>query len=406
MTIAVPRGIVLALVVACLQLVSPPAHSGPAERCQSRGLTSVAPLAGAVFNDPAGTTEERYRITSEVRNNIASTPVDGVIRIATHGLSIAAVTKALVRAADCGVKVRVVVPGTDWETRAVATLRDELGTDLSAHSWIAACDGACASPGSGGIMHAKLHLFSKVVHADGVVQDVTTYSSSNLVHSQANPRYNDAYQVVGDPEVYESATAWFDNLTNEEDTPFPARTGSPGYRHYWFPAAEDFHRELFERTTCRADEGRTRIELTASIWKRTDVADQLVALQAAGCRIKVLLAVDKIDKAVLQTLYRHEIPTNVQSKSDGDLAVHSKFIAIRGTHRGSFVETVYTGSLNVSRYSARTANNVMLRVFDDETAYLAYHRHFKKLWELSRPLTRADVRSATRVDAVQAEQTS
>jgi PLD-like domain len=360
-------------------------------------------VAGAVFNDPWGAVADRYRITSTIRNNVAGTPAGGVVRIATHGINVPAVLKALVRAHRCKVGVRVLVPGKTWKDNPVVTLRRELGTDVSRNSWIARCHGSCTTEGSDGIMHVKLHLFSKVRSPEGPTEHVTVYSSANLTRRQATNRYNDAYQVVDDAAVYDSARSYFDTLaqgTEGEIVPF---TTAPGFRQYYFPSDDDFHREVFERTRCRTDEGRTTVEFAVSIWARVDVAEQLAELDRAGCAVRLLVALGKADQDVLRLLHRREVPTRVQSVAQGDQAVHSKYVAIRGRHRGRTVSTVYAGSLNVSRFSARTANNVMLRIVDDEDDYAAYHRHFSLLWKQSRPLRASDVRSADRLDAAEAE---
>ena len=391
MNSAVSRWLVLGLVVLSFQLVAPAAVPATAGSCEDRTAGS-APTTGAIFNDPAGTATEQYRISSRIRDNIAGTPPGAVIRLATHGINIPALLRALVRAHTCRVAVRVLVPGRAWQEPPVLELRRELGTDMSKRSWITRCDGACTTSGSKGIMHAKLSLFSEVVGGGTVTEDVTVYSSANLIHSQSNNRYNDAYQLVGNEDVHTSATRFFKSLAGNIETTYPELTKAPGLRQYFFPADQDFHRDVFERTKCRVDDGRTHVDFAASIWERLDVARQMVALEAAGCTVRLLLAVDRVDKDVLRELFRGGVPTRVQSIRAGDQAVHSKYIAIRGSHRGKPVSTVYAGSLNVSRYSSKIANNVMLRIVDDETDYLAYHRHFTGLWELSRPLRRSDFR--------------
>lgn len=392
------RCVAMCLVVMVLQVVVPPAQSVAAS-CRDRGSGAHAPTTGAIFNDPAGSTADQYRILSTIKKNIDGTPAGGVIRIATLKIDTASIVKALVRAHICGVRVRILVPGRAWRDPAVLELREELGTDTARKSWISSCEGACTTTGTQGIMHAKLHLFSKVVGAE----DVTMYDSGNFVHTQATARYNDAYQVVGDADVYASARAYFGTLKQNEPTSYPRLTSSAGYRQYYFPEHDDFHHEVLERTRCRTDDARSTVDFAVSIWKRRDVVKALAELEVADCDVKVVVSVAKADRAVLQGLYRHKIPTHVQSMEDGDLTTHDKYLAIRGTHRGRQVRTVYCGSLNVSRFSARVADNVMLRVVDDPTAYRAYHQHFMTMWEQSRPLRRSDIRSASKLDAGAAE---
>ncbi len=395
------RSLVMVLAVTFLQVVAPGAVAATAAKCENRGSSAETPVQGAVFNDPSGDTADKYRIIAATKNNIAGTPAGGIIRIATLRINVARTVRSLIRAHTCGVDVRIIVPGRAWRDNAVLKLRHELGTDVSKKSWITSCDGTCTTAGSGGIMHAKLDLFTQV----GGAKDVTIYGSSNLTYGQATRRYNDAFQVVDDADVYDAARRYFTTLKSNAEATFPTETHTPGFRQYFFPAPaeEDFHRDVLERTKCQTDEGPTTVDFVAAIWRRADVARQLVDLRRAGCVVRVLVSLDNADQAVLQKLYRREVPTHVQSSQDGDLATHSKYIAIQGRHRGHVVSTVYCGSLNVSRFSERVAENVMLRIVDDQAVYDSYHQEFTSMWKKSRPLTQSDVDAADGVDAAAAE---
>lgn len=393
---------VLAVVVVVLLprvAASAPATHAAADGCDDRGRRLDAPRTGAIFNDPTGDASEQYRILSEIRKDIVGTPPGEEIRIASLAINAKAVVEALTEANRCGVHVRVLVPGRAWDDRSVLALRKALGADRSANSFIARCEGSCTSDGDGGIMHVKSYLFSKVRGA----RNVSVYSSSNLTRSQATERWNDGYQLVGNRAVYSSAVRFFDTLTEDAAARFPRLTKTEGYWQYYFPSRRDFHLDLLEATTCETASGPTSVELVASIWKRVAVADELADLRDAGCDVRVALNLDRVERPVLQALHDRGVPTRVQSVDGPEGAPHSKYVAIRGMHDGYVVRTVFTGSTNVSGFSSQTANNNMIRIVDDRAAYAAYHREFGRLWEASRPLRRADVDSAGRVDARAAE---
>ena len=389
---------VAALVLVLLQALSAPATSADGD-CQDRGVRGYTPETRAIFNDPNGTVAEQFRIVATVVRNIDGTPPGGHVRIATLAIRARSVVDALVEAHRCRVHVRVVVPGRAWEDPAVVELRGALGSDESSGSWITRCDGSCTSAGTRGIMHLKSYLFSEVAG----VPDVTVHGSSNLTRSQATHRWNDAYQVVRNADVYASATAFFDQLRRDKDLEFPRLVKTPGHWQYYFPSGREFHLEVLDRTRCQSSSGRTTIDFAASIWKQVEVAEKLADLHDAGCGVRVQLNLEKIEGPVLQTLLDRGVPTRVRQGTDPEGATHSKYIAIQGMHDGYVVSTVYSGSSNVSGFSTHTADNSMIRVVDDAAVHAAYVRNFDRVWGGSGPLRAADAAEARSVNARTAE---
>jgi phosphatidylserine/phosphatidylglycerophosphate/cardiolipin synthase-like enzyme len=393
------RWVGLWLVVGVLQLVAPAAQSA-AGPCQDRGTGDYAPTTRAIFNDPTGKVAEQFRIQQTIVDNINATPPGEDIRISTLAINAKAVVNAITSAHACRVHVRMLVPASAWDDRTVLGLRQLLGEDVSANSFIAQCEGSCTTTGAEGLMHAKSYQFSKV----GKVRHVTIYSSSNLTRHQATTRWQDAYQVTDEPAVYASAASYFDKLSRNTATRFARLTKTVGYWQYYFPSQQDLHLDLLDRTECQSSVGPTTVTFVAAIFKEVAVADRLGDLRDAGCDVRVVVVLEKAGRAVLQALYDRGVPTQFQSVDDPTGSTHSKYVAIRGLHDGYVVNTVYCGSTNVSDFSIHSANNNMLRIVDDEPAYDAYHRNFDRLWEVSRPLTQADIDAAERVDARAAEQ--
>lgn len=365
--------------------------SGSEQPCQSDG--QQVPATGAVFNDPLGSTQDQYRIIDLVNQNIAGASPGSIVRIATLDLKLTTTTDLLIRAAQCGVHVRVILPGRAWEGSQALRLREALGTDVTAGSYVSSCVNSCLTDGTKGVMHIKSYLFSET----GGTSDVVIYSSSNLVDNQAVKKFNDAYQLVGNPDVYRAARRHFDKLRWDAPSRFRPVQDVGGYRLFFLPRpGGNFHTELLDATSCGGPRTATRIEFTASIWSRAGVARRLSALHDDGCDVRVVFARDKVTKRVMSILAERGVPTRVQSAAAGEAANHSKFVAIAGRHLGGYTRVVYSGALNVSTLSEHHSDNNMIRI-EDAAAYRAYHQHFSKMWNASRPLVGADLRAAGRV---------
>lgn len=357
------------------------------------------PLAGPIFNDPKGSREDEYRIVDEINRNIIGAAPGSVVRIATLELGLPGTTDLLINAARCGVQVRVVLPGRVRKSPEAVRLRAALGSDVTADSYLTTCSHSCLTDRPKGVMHVKSYLFSETWGQ----KDVTMYSSANLVRSQAESVYNDAYQLVGDAAVHEASRKYFDKLRRDRTTKFRKVVSAGVHRLYFFPTRTGgFHNRILANTSCDSSQGPTRVELSASIWSRAGVARRLASLHDQGCDVRVQFNKDKVTPKVMRILLRRGVATQLQSKAAGEVANHSKYIAISGTHYGEETNAVYSGSLNITPLSEIRSDNHMMRIQDPDTT-AAYHRQFEETWHESRPLTRSDVRDAEAVRVGRAE---
>jgi hypothetical protein len=255
-------------------------------------------------------------------------------------------------------------------------------------------------------MHVKSYLFSRT----GGRERVTMYSSSNLVPNHAERIYNDAYQTVGHPDVYRHSRVFFDLLRFDRGTDVPGRKKVAGHWLGWTPDPDtpkdnDYFSKLLDATDCRGQGGPTQVRVAASIWYKSklDAARKVAGLNRRGCDVQVLFNTDWVSPEVMDFLLDRGVPTRVQSLRRGEDANHSKFIAIKGSHYGKQVSTVYSGSLNLSTYSIRRSDNNMVRIVDNDTTFTAYRKRFERVWENSRRLTERDVSQAQNVRVRQAE---
>lgn len=95
-----------------------------------------------VSNDPRGDVRERRAVARTVVTKIRSAPAGGVLQVSTRGLSLGAVQRALVAAADRGVKVRYTTRGPRMTEEEVALARS---LRASAGSAFTRCADACAT---------------------------------------------------------------------------------------------------------------------------------------------------------------------------------------------------------------------------------------------------------------------
>src|SRR5215213_3509650 len=116
------------------------------------------PTVGVTFNDPTRRSTSNL-ILRQVLESVRNTLPGEQIRVATWNFDDEASVKALVDAAQRGVKVQVVVSGAvanpNWRA-----LRQALNNDASEETFAVQCQSGCRSRSP--IMHTKMYLFSRV----------------------------------------------------------------------------------------------------------------------------------------------------------------------------------------------------------------------------------------------------
>ena len=97
------------------------------------------PETTIVRSQPDGTDEERLAVATALRQHLARTAAGETVRVATRGLNLPAVDRALRRAEARGVRVRVTTLSArlTWRERRLLRTLDTNG------SWLRRCQGAC-----------------------------------------------------------------------------------------------------------------------------------------------------------------------------------------------------------------------------------------------------------------------
>ncbi len=373
---------------------------------QPTTASAATAITSTVFNDPAGTATEQDRIRDYVLGLINDTAAGAEIRVSMYGFTDNSVSAALVNAAKRGVAVKVIVDnytlgldGTEYPT-----LETGLGTDRSAASWVLACPAnrACIadrvlSGSTGGIDHNKFFLFSQVDGASNVV----VQTSANMTTTQRQDLFNNAVTLT-DAGIYTSYKTYFGDLETYGAkstglTDYYTTTTSGPYKTYFFPRHEksgttfntdpstDTIKLILDNVSCT---GGTQIRVAMYAFTRTQVAQKLVDLQAAGCT--VTLAFDGHSDPDGTP----HLPPSVESIVSGKLAqrvecddgptgigVHSKYLLIQGTYDGTANrKIVFTGSHNYT-YGALRANDETLLKVDDAAVYDQYKANHDELMD-------------------------
>lgn len=339
--------------------------------CRDAPETPVT--TGAVFNNPAE--GDPTAVVRQVCNLVHQTPGGAQIRIAMFVVSGAAgldFATEIVRAHRRGVNVQMVVDGWQADNYAVNSLKEELGTDRSASSWIHVCTGlspegsTAACIGNKG-MHNKFYLFSQT----GGATEVVVQSSANFTDLNSRTYWNNAVTLVGNTRLYEAYGSYFADLAAErrnDDYYRVVTTGMPGgsVRSHFFPragsgASTDTIVESLEKVDCSRE---TAIRIGMSEWDdyRISIAHELRELALDGCTVQIVYG--KMDAEFRQVLVDAGI--ELRKLGSGSLLpgyVHSKYMIIEGSYNGETdAKWVFTGSPNYNETSLRRNDEAMLRI--------------------------------------------
>ncbi|NYI07292.1 phospholipase D-like domain-containing protein [Allostreptomyces psammosilenae] len=409
---------VAALLPVAALLAPPAATAATAARSQPQAadIQAQAVANSAVFNHPDGTTAQQNAIRDHVANLVNGTPAGARIDVSMFSFTDDTVADALVAASARGVNVHVIVDESTVDLSADAdgdgapdqggeyhTLAAGLGENLSARSWILACpdDRGCVGHRTVGastaINHNKFFLFSET----GGTADVVVQTSANMTSTQRTDLFNNAVTIV-DPGLYDIYRDYFDDLlahgtsptglTHYYRTPTSATDGS--YKAYFFPRREtsgtayngdpdtDTIVSILENVDCP---GGTEVRMAANLFTRTQVAEELVRLVGAGCR--VLLAHDDsgdgtaMSARVEEILYGRLTQRVQCNEGPRGIGLHSKYITVTGGYYGlTNQRLVFTGSHNYTYPALRAHDETLLKI-DDPALHTAFRSNHQTLME-------------------------
>ena len=350
--------------------------------------------SGPFFNDPHRK-EGQFRIERRIVDTIKHTPRGSYIRIAVYSFDRVNVADALIAAYRRGVKVQILL-NDHWDTGAMKKIRNVIGTDRTAKSFIYKCKKSCRSAANEyNNLHSKLYLFSQA----GKTEDVIATGSHNLTRNAAIHQWNDLYFMSGEHEIFRQFVGLFNDMKNDYNTrqdpllfcgvPTGAVCDDSVDKHtVWaFPRVSgpknDLVIDTLDKVQCLTPDAegnvvRTKLALSMHTM-RGNRGDYLAAAirkkWAQGCDVRVMFGlIGYHTKGVIaaptprgriplrSTGLDYNLDDDFDLNSDGvddlilDYYSHQKYLVIQGTYNGiPGTEMVITGSSNWASLS--TAND-------------------------------------------------
>jgi phosphatidylserine/phosphatidylglycerophosphate/cardiolipin synthase-like enzyme len=354
---------------------------------------SVAPHTHAIYNDPTGDDAAKNRIFARLVELIDGAAAGSTIRAAWYFADAATIPDALVAAKQRGVNVQVITDEAQGEHAATTDeLRTGLGTDTTRASFFTMCPaarGCIAGLGDWSIMHNKFYLFTNSLGVPNVVFQTST-NLGGTGWRDGGKGWNDGLEVTGNDALFNSYTGYFADLkvkkvnNNYYDTRVPLQAGAA--KVFYYPRAgsstngdpgENTVMTMLNNTACfgnstvgTSGDHRTIIRVTTMEITLQYLADKLIALDAAGCYVKVNVRVDPADAtstAALNSMLKKTssvyggVIVNYYCTSD-PIWIHSKNFSIEGKYYGTPDRKIaWTGSLNWSGGSLRGDDEIMLQ---------------------------------------------
>lgn len=236
--------------------------------------------AGLLLAAPAAEGEEAENRTLRVLQDlIAHTPAGERIRIVGNSFSYVPVAESLVVAHERGVRVQVLlydVPNRGW--KAPDVLREGLGEDLDASSWIRLAPGG---------LHEKVWSFTRT----GRSRDVTLTGSMNLTYHSAG-QYTDTWSWVDRPDVRRALDRRFEELVRTLPSPPPAGPLALGRERVWFHPGHDNATDPVRAQLAAVPPDGARIRVAMYAWldeRGLDLARLLVEKDQQGADVEVVL---------------------------------------------------------------------------------------------------------------------
>ncbi len=367
MTASVRRTLCLALVLPffCLALVS---GTGAAQAAPGH----YNPPKGATFNNPFGTEAARFAINNKLIRTINSVKKGHKIRIASWNFRSTGIARALVRAHQRGVSVRVIMDYGNWNPdipNAIARRTHNALKQGNKHrkndmtSWLIRCHGSCR--GRHGIAHTKFYTFDKVAKT----KYVAMYGSANATLLAATIQWNDIYTVTKSRSKYNEFLKVFGQMKRDK----PVRQGFLQYPHgrmqlgfYPFTGKRTHHDPVLSalnnvrctgatRGTGIRGHTKIRIAQTATYGRRgLAIAHRLAAMKKRGCNIRLVYAM--FGRQALQVMRNDAGPGGVpmthlayDADCNGiyDKYVHMKSMTVSGVYgKNTHARVTWNGSAN------------------------------------------------------------
>ena len=368
------------------------------------------PPAGAVFNEPRGTTAARWRIVHTVDDAIRGAVPGSTVMVTSYYFDSVSSANALIDAHARGVHVQVVVDGTHATTRQPLRVAKQVNADnidpttgqppLDAegnplrwgpdNSFVVFCQNSCRN--GGGAMHSKFYAFTET----GTAKDVVMVSSSNLNGGGVFKGWNDMYVIKSRPDVlegYASVLAEMAEDTAQDGDRYREFTrGEYTSRFFPRPGGPDPTYEDLAKVKCRGAtdgagvNGRTAINIAMFSWFQSRgirLAQRVVELGRQGCLVSVIYGApgSEVRRILRDAVRRGQVKVwNSRWFDRGGRLVrtHEKYWMINGVYGDDTSSwQVHAGSQNWVALSDNADENTLN--IDRRDAYEQYLRNWNQV---------------------------
>lgn len=346
----------------------------PAEAVASAVTAAKPPAVEAFFNDPE--TKGNRDLEKGFEELVSQAVKGSTIHMSIFGFTRSSPAKALVKAYQRGVSVRLVLDGHNAGTNAVKILTAALPANA-----ITLCHrgkGACIGDN---IDHNKFAIFSEL--SDGS-KAVVWQSSQNLTGHQLTA-HNNSVVVRNDAKLFNGYLSYWNDLhEHKENLNYYTVVDGKDAKAYFFPRASgDTVLSILDNVRCKKDKSTIRVAMAFFVASRISVAKKLGALEKAGCDVEVLLNPDSshISGSVVSTLRDAGVKVRKFEATGAASIIHSKYLLIDSNYDGAEVEhrkLVFTGSHNYTAGALRTNDETLIRV-DDGAVFDAFEADYARI---------------------------
>jgi len=238
------------------------------------------------FNDPRGGEDRQFSLVRRIDAAIEGADAGATVRLAAYSFAMPSTARALLDAHEHGARVRVVVDDHSAHWGAVKRLRQALGTDTSADSFVKVCRLSCR--GGRGNQHAKFVTVSSGSMGD----DLVMVGSLNLTGYSSQRQWNDLY-VASDEAAHDQLAKVFELLADDRPQHrLTLRETDNGFATDLapYPAADpggDPIKRRLAKVRCRGtsllsgDDGRTVVRIVMHAWNGDPASTWLAG--SPGC---------------------------------------------------------------------------------------------------------------------------
>jgi phosphatidylserine/phosphatidylglycerophosphate/cardiolipin synthase-like enzyme len=363
----------------------------------------------AIFNNPFGNKQEQKIIINHIIELINNTPSKGSISVGLYSFDDKDVAKALIRAADRGVIVKLAldkygehykenkkrIDKGKYENRTIIKmLKDKIDKLTICGDKKSKTIQSCISNKKNSIHHEKYFLFSLTYNpvSHKKMKNVVLITSSNMTNTAQSIQWNDLFVSYGDKEEW--YMPWYkhfqeqlnqkrnSNYFNPKFYTGYIQSAKSGYEAYFSPSSKKDIVESILKKAKGDSLGRCSLLVNQAYFSsyRKKVLNQFIRIKDIGCDVRILVAKTKsFSKKVRKQLDKAGIKYNYMLYKKR--YTHHKFILYEGDYgKKKRQKIVWLGSHNLT-YNANRYNDEVIVKVPEEHIFYAYKKHFNNYWK-------------------------